>query len=79
MQKSRLSGGEAYENLGFAKVYQIFSDKNISILDAEQPLDASRVQSVLSYTGVSEEHLDLGNSKFIEFYKAADLLSYGLD
>ena len=75
LQKSRLSGGEAYENLGFAKVYQIFLDKNISILDAEQPLDASRVQSVLSYAGVSEQHCDLDNSEFIEFDKAADLLS----
>ncbi|MCX2584286.1 hypothetical protein [Pedobacter sp. MR22-3] len=28
LPKSRLSGGEAYENLGFAKVYQIFGYKH---------------------------------------------------
>ncbi|MCX2584285.1 hypothetical protein [Pedobacter sp. MR22-3] len=54
-------------------------DTNISILDAEQPLDASCVQSFLSYAGFSEQHLDLGNSKYIDFYKAADLLSYSPD
>jgi len=62
--------------LDLQRFIKFFLDKNISILDADQPLDASRVQSVLSYAGVSKQHRDLGNSKFIEFDKAADLLSY---
>lgn len=77
LQKSRLSGGEAYENLGFAKVYQFFLDKNISILDAEQPLDADSVRSVLSYAGVSDHRIDLlSKAQLTDFYRAADLLSY---
>lgn len=80
LQKSRLSGGEAYENLGFAKVYQIFLDESTSILDADQPLDAFSVRSVLSCAGVSEKYLNLGNkNQFTDFYKAADLLRYGTD
>lgn len=80
LQKSRLQGKEAFENLGFAKVYKISLNNQFSILDADQTLDASRVQSILLHAGVSERYLKYRhNDQLTDFYKSADLLCYGID
>jgi hypothetical protein len=78
LQKSRLMGGEAYENLGFAKVYQIKLNKDIRILDADTALDASSVRGILLRAGVSERYLKFRNDdQLTDFTKVADLLCYG--
>jgi len=78
LQKSRLMGEEAFDNLGFAKIYKISLNENFSILDADQALDASRVRSILLRAGVSERYLDYRrDDQLTEFYKASDLLCYG--
>jgi len=80
LQKSRLMGEEAFENLGFAKVYKISLNKQFSILDADQTLDAYRVRSILVRAGVSKAYLNLRNDdQLANFYKSADLLCYGTD
>lgn len=80
LQKSRLMGEEAFDNLGFAKIYKISLNEDFSILDADQALDASRVRSILLRAGVSEVYLNYRHDdQLTEFYKAADLLCYGMD
>lgn len=78
LQKSRLQGKEAFENLGFAKVYKISLNNQFSILDADQTLDASCVRSILVRAGISERYLNFRHDdQLTDFYKSADLLCYG--
>lgn len=80
LQKSRMRGEETFDNIGFAKVYQIFLNDRVSILDADQALDASRVRSILLGAGVSERYLKYRHDdQLIDFQKSADLLCYGIE
>lgn len=80
LQKSRMRGEETFDNIGFAKVYQIFLNDSVSILDADEALDASRVRSILLGAGVSERYLKYRHDdQLIDFQKSADLLCYGIE
>jgi len=80
LQKSRLKGEEAFDNLGFAKIYKISLNKDFSILDADQALDASSVRSILLRAGVSEVYLKFRHAdQLTDFNKAANLLCYGME
>jgi hypothetical protein len=80
LQKSKMRGEEALDNIGFAKVYQIFLNGSVSILDADKALDASRVRSILIGAGVSERYLKVRHDdQLVDFQKSADLLCYGMD
>jgi hypothetical protein len=80
LQKSILMEKVRYENQGFAKVYEISLDKNISILDSDHSLDTSSVRGVLLRAGVSQRYLDYRhNDQLTDFYKSADLLCHGME
>jgi len=78
LQKSRLKGEEAFNNLGFAKIFKITLSKNASILDADKALDASRVRSILLCAGVPNRYLNFPHDdQLSDFFNAADLICYG--
>lgn len=80
LQKSILMEKVRYENRGFAKVYKISLNKNTSILDTENALDANRVRGVLLRAGVSKRYLEFRNDdQLTDFYKSADLLCHGME
>lgn len=80
LQKSILMEKVRYENQGFAKVYKISLDKNTSILDTENALDANSVRGVLLRAGVSPRYLDYRHhDQLTDFYRSADLLCHGME